>query len=110
MRYWGKCKPWCLTICRFFLLEKHRDLHKCGVCCVLESLVWLNHQARYKEVQGTTRGHFEYANFEQRVMEYLHYEPDAFKRHPKEKVYEALLVSVLTNCRQFRQIYTKYGI
>jgi len=49
-------------------------------------------QARYKEVNQTTRGHFQYNNFEQRVMEYLFNEPDAFKRIPEEKIKEAMLV------------------
>jgi len=49
-------------------------------------------QARYKEVNQTTKGHFQYDNFEQRVMEHLFNEPNAFKRIPEEKIKEAMLV------------------
>jgi len=47
--------------------------------------------ARYKELHTTTKLHFAYDNFEQREFEYLFFETSAFKRHPKEKILEALL-------------------
>jgi hypothetical protein len=55
---------------------------------------WTALQARYKELHTTTKLHFAYDNFEQRVFEYLFFEPSAFKRHPKEKILEALLVGI----------------
>jgi hypothetical protein len=53
-------------------------------------------QARSKERPTTTKGFFDYENFEQKVAEYLVLNPDGFARHPVEKIMEAMNVSFST--------------
>nr|PNR32253.1 hypothetical protein PHYPA_026379 [Physcomitrium patens] len=78
--------------------------------------------AKYKEKPLTQKQHYEYDNFEQRMMEFLFNEPEAFQRKSESEVLEALLVSLhgneskanklqmynVSNCRKYIVILDYY--